>query len=290
MESLGKAIFDSLAAQSLNNYEEGDYTDSEGFLCCGKCHTRKQHDITLPAFGDQPERIIRVGIVCECRKKEIEAERAAEERRQFLQRMEVLRRDGITDPAYLQYTFDQDDNRNPEVSEVCLSYVENWDEMFKDNIGILFYGGVGTGKSFLACCIANALIEKLVPVSVTNFPRILNKLQGFGFGEERQEFIDKLQRYKLMVIDDLGVERDTSYSVEQVFNVVDTRSRSGMPLIVTTNLSMEDLKNPPSLAHARIYDRVLEMCPIRLKLVGESRRKTIANERRDKAKKLLGLK
>jgi DNA replication protein DnaC len=289
MESLGKAIFDSLAAQSLNNYEEGDYTDSEGFLCCGKCHTRKQHDITLPAFGDQPERIIRVGIVCECRKKEIEAERAAEERRQFLQRMEVLRRDGITDPAYLQYTFDQDDNRNPEVSEVCRRYVENWDEMFKDNIGILFYGGVGTGKSYLACCIANALIEKLVTVSVTNFPRILNKLHSFGFGEERQEFIDKLQRYKLLVIDDLGVERDTSYSIEQVYNVIDTRSRSGMPLIVTTNLSMEELKNPPSLGHARIYDRVLEMCPIRLKLVGESRRKTIANERRNKARKLLGM-
>jgi DNA replication protein DnaC len=210
VESLGKAIFDCLAAQSRNNYEEGDYTDSEGFLVCGKCHTRKQQDITLPAFGGKSERVVRVGIVCECRKKEIEAERAAEERRQFLQRMEVLRRDGITDPAYLRYTFDQDDNRNPEVSEVCRRYVENWDEMFKDNIGILFYGGVGTGKSFLACCIANALIEKLVPVSVTNFPRILNKLQGFGFGEERQEFIDKLQRYKLLVIDDLGVERDTS--------------------------------------------------------------------------------
>ncbi len=290
MESLGKAIFNSLAAQSRNNYKEGDYTDSEGFLCCGKCLTRKQKDITIPAFRGQSERVARVGIACECRKKEIEAELASEERRQFLQRMEVLRRDGITDPAYIQYTFDQDDNRNPEVSEVCRRYVEHWDEMFKYNIGILFYGGVGTGKSFLACCIANALIEKLVPVSVTNFPRILNKLQGFGFGGERQELIDKLQYYKLLVIDDLGVERDTSYSAEQVYNVIDTRSRSGMPLIITTNLSMDDLKNPPSLAHARIYDRVLEMCPIRLKLVGESRRKTIANERRDKAKKLLGLK
>lgn len=282
-------VMNKLVATSLQNRNEDDYLDEEGFLVCGKCHTRKQQDITLPAFGGQSERVVRVGIACECRKKEIEAERAAEERRQFLQRMEVLRRDGITDPAYLQYTFDQDDNRNPEVSEVCRRYVEHWDEMFKDNIGILFYGGVGTGKSFLACCIANALIEKLVPVSVTNFPRLLNKLQGLGFGEERQEFIDKLQRYKLLVIDDLGVERDTSYSTEQVYNVIDTRSRSGMPLIITTNLSMDDLKNPPSLAHARIYDRVLEMCPIRLKLVGESRRTAIANERRNKAKKLLGL-
>ena len=289
MESLGKVIFDSLVAHSRNNYEEGDYIDSEGFLCCGKCHTRKEFEITLPeGFGQ--EHVKRVGVVCQCKKEEMEKEKAAREREEFNRRMIMLQKDGITDPAYLRYTFDNDDMRNPEVSQVCRKYVENWDEMFKDNIGILFYGGVGTGKSFLACCIANALIEKLVPVSVTNFPRILNKLQGFGFGEERQEFIDKLQRYKLLVIDDLGVERDTSYSTEQVYNVIDTRSRSGMPLIITTNLSMDDLKNPPSLGHARIYDRVLEMCPIRLKLVGESRRTTIANERRDKAKKLLGLK
>ena len=289
MESLGKVIFDSLVAHSRNNYEEGDYIDSEGFLCCGKCHTRKELEITFPeGFGQ--ERVKRVGVVCQCKKEEMEKEKAAREREEFNQRMIMLQKDGITDPAYLRYTFDNDDMRNPEVSQVCRKYVKNWDEMFKDNIGILFYGGVGTGKSFLACCIANALIEKLVPVSVTNFPRILNKLQGFGFGEERQEFIDKLQRYKLLVIDDLGVERDTSYSTEQVYNVIDTRSRSGMPLIITTNLSMDDLKNPPSLGHARIYDRVLEMCPIRLRLVGESRRTTIANERRDKAKKLLGLK
>ena len=185
--------------------------------------------------------------------------------------MERLRRDGITDPAYLQYTFAQDDKRNPKVSDVCRRYVENWAEMKAQNIGILFYGDVGTGKSFLACAIANALLERLVSVSVTNFPRILNSLQG-SFDDERQKRIDRLQHYSLLVIDDLGVERDTSYSVEQVYNVVDTRARSGKPVIITTNLSLKDLENPPSLAYKRIYDRVLEMCPIRLKLVGASRR------------------
>ncbi|MFR6094661.1 MAG: ATP-binding protein [Dysosmobacter welbionis] len=118
-------------------------------------------------------------------------------------------------------------------------------------------------------------------------PRILNKLQGFG--EDKQEFLDKLSRYDLLVIDDLGVERDTSYSVEQVFNVIDARNRTGKPLIVTTNLSLADLQNPSSLGYARIYDRILEMCPIRLKLAGDSRRTQNAQERRDKAKRLLGL-
>lgn len=274
--------------KSLQNEEPGDYYGEDGFLYCGKCHTRKQHEITLPADGDGTERKVRVGIACKCQAAVLEAEERERERKDFEQRMEALRRDGITDPAYLRYTFAQDDRRNPDVTDVCLRYVQNWKEMKAENIGILFYGDVGTGKSFLACAIANALLGRLVSVSVTNFPRLLNAIQG-TFDEERQRRIDSLQRYSLLVIDDLGVERDTAFSVEQVYNVIDTRARSGKPVIITTNLSMKDLQNPPSLAYKRIYDRVLEMCPIRLKMVGESRRAGNANERRDLARRLLGL-
>lgn len=287
MESIGD-IMAGMIQKSLQNEEPGDYYGEDGFLYCGKCHTRKQHEITLPADGDGTERKVRVGIACKCQAAVLEAEERERERKDFEQRMEALRRDGITDPAYLRYTFAQDDRRNPDVTDVCLRYVQNWKEMKAENIGILFYGDVGTGKSFLACAIANALLGRLVSVSVTNFPRLLNAIQG-TFDEERQRRIDSLQRYSLLVIDDLGVERDTAFSVEQVYNVIDTRARSGKPVIITTNLSMKDLQNPPSLAYKRIYDRVLEMCPIRLKMVGESRRAGNANERRDLARQLLGL-
>lgn len=266
---------------------QGDYTDTEGFLCCGTCGERKEMDVRVPT-DLRPSGVMRVRQNCRCERERYEAQEKARREQDFQTRMERLRRDGITDPAYLKYTFGQDDRRNPEVSDVCLKYVQNWDDMKADNIGILFYGDVGTGKSFLACCIANALLGRLVSVSVTNFPRILNTLQG-TFDDERQKRIDRLQQYSLLVVDDLGVERDTAFSVEQVYNVIDTRARSGKPLIVTTNLSMKDLQNPPTLAHSRIYDRVLEMCPIRLKLTGESRRVSNANDRKDKARRLLGL-
>lgn len=275
-------VVEQMAAQGRKNSEaEGDFRDEEGFLCCGKCKTRKESEIDLQ------DRKLRVPHLCKCESEKRERERQEEERRRFREECERRRRDGITDPSYLTQTFDQDDGRNQKISDVCLKYVEHWSEMKADNIGILFYGGVGTGKSFLACCIANALIDKCVRVSVTNFPRILNKLQGFG--EDKQAFLDKLDRYDLLVIDDLGVERDTSYSVEQVYNIIDARSRSGKPLIITTNLSLADLQNPQSLGYARIYDRILEMCPIKLKLVGESRRTANAAERREKARKILGL-
>lgn len=281
-DNIWTAAVEGIAAGGrANNGAEGDYRDEEGLLCCGKCRTRKEGDITIGG------KTLRVPHLCKCESEASRQREAEEKAAEFRKQCERLRKDGITDPSYLSQNFTQDDNRNARISDVCRRYVEHWPEMKADNIGILFYGGVGTGKSFLACCIANALIDKQVRASVTNFPRILNKLQGFG--EDKQEFLDKLSRYDLLVIDDLGVERDTSYSVEQVFNVIDARSRTGKPLIVTTNLSLADLQNPSSLGYARIYDRILEMCPIRLKLAGDSRRTQNAQERRDKAKRLLGL-
>ena len=66
--------------------------------------------------------------------------------------------------------------------------------------------------------------------------------------------------YDLLIIDDLGVERSTEYAMEQMFFVIDSRYRSRRPMIITTNLKLDELKNPSDLAHARIYDRILERC------------------------------
>ena len=74
------------------------------------------------------------------------------------------------------------------------------------------------------------------------------------------DFIASLGMYDLLVIDDLGVERNTEYAMEQMFTVIDGRYRSRKPMIITTNLKLEEIKNPPDLAHARIYDRILEWC------------------------------
>ena len=129
----------------------------------------------------------------------------------------------------------------------------------------LFYGismldkFKGTGKSFFAGCIANALLDRDIPVLMTNFPSILTRLTGM-FSEDRAEFIASLGMYDLLIIDDLGVERNTKHAMEQMFHVIDCRYRSRKPMIITTNLKLEEIKNPPDLAHARIYDRILERC------------------------------
>ena len=157
--------------------------------------------------------------------------------------------------------------------------------MRSENLGLLLWGGVGTGKSFLAGCIANALMEQEVPVRMTNFARILNELNSSFSG--RNEAIDKLCRYPLLIIDDFGMERGTEYALEQIYNIVDCRYRSRKPLIVTTNLTLDEIRHPQDTAHARIYDRLLEMC-VPISCIGVSFRKETAQEKLERMKLLIG--
>ncbi len=157
--------------------------------------------------------------------------------------------------------------------------------MQKKNTGLLIWGGVGTGKSFFAGCIANALMEREVPVCMTNFARILNELNNSFSG--RNEVVERLCRYPLLIIDDFGMERDTNYALEQVYNIIDSRYRSKRPLIITTNLTLDEIRHPQDVAHARIYDRVLEMC-VPVSCFGTSIRKDIAQEKLNNLKSLIG--
>ncbi len=275
---------DSVISKLMETHKEpGDYTGENGLLYCGKCRTPKQMRIGVnPATGKDEPTI--VPTPCRCRQ---EADKAADDRdrrERFEARMKSLNSSGITCPGSLRHTFEDDDGQRPGITAACKRYVERWAEMAKKNVGILFYGTVGTGKTFYASCIANALLDRQVTAAATSFPRLLNLLQGT---QDKQKLLDSLARYKLLIIDDLGVERDSTFGLEQIFNVVDARSHAHLPVIVTTNLSMEELKNPPSVQYGRIYDRVMEMCQVPLKLTGDSRRKQNAESVKQWAQKIL---
>lgn len=274
-----KKLIDYIA--SRDNTAEGDYMDAQGFLICGKCNTRKQCEIKILGATR------RVPCLCKCRSEEIKTQKQREKRNRLQARINQLINEGVYESGFLDCTFDRDDKANPQISKVCRKYVANWDEMRAKNIGMLLYGDCGTGKSFYAYAIANALIGDAVPVCITSFPRLLNAMQGI---DARQKMIDKLKNYDLLVLDDLGTERKSKekegYAEEQMFNIINTRYGIKKPLIVTTNLSMDDLTGVADLAHRRIFDRVLEICPIRLKLAGESRRAAIADKLCEEARNI----
>ena len=233
--------------------EPEDYTGEDGLLYCGKCHKPKEGYFpkeTAAWLGRD-----RHPAECDCQRAEREEREAAEKQRSHLETVERLKRRGFTDPAMQGWTFENDNGKCPQMEHAHF-YVENWETMKERNIGYLLWGGVGTGKSYFAGCIANALMEREIPVCMTNFALILGDLAASFEG--RNEYISRLCSFPLLILDDFGMERGTEYGLEQVYNVIDSRYRSGRPLIVTTNLTLEDLQHPEDTAHARIYDR--QMC------------------------------
>ncbi len=263
---------------AVTHREPEDYTGEDGLLYCGKCHTPKQFRMTAPPMEG---RIF--PCPCQCEQERQEREAAEQEVQRRRQVVSDLKRKGFTDPAMREWTFANDNGKCPQMKHAHF-YVENWPTMQTENIGYLLWGGVGTGKSYFAGCIANALMEREIPVRMTNFALILNDLTASFEG--RNEYIARLCRAPLLILDDFGMERGTEYGLEQVYNVIDSRYRSKKPLIVTTNIPLHDLQHPQDTAHARIYDRLLEMCaPICFS--GENFRKATAQDKLERLKKLM---
>jgi DNA replication protein DnaC len=73
--------------------------------------------------------------------------------------------------------------------------------MLENGTGLLLWGNVGTGKTYIAAAIANALLDENVPVMMTSFSRILGAIPGPASGNQT-EAIDQLMRYPLLIIDD----------------------------------------------------------------------------------------
>ena len=237
---------------------EDEYLGEDGLIYCSKCWTSRQKRIAVAGKTIEPR------CMCACQTAAYEQREQERKHREFLDRVEKNRSVGLTDPVLRRHTFENDLGYNPQQMDMAKRFVQHWEELQKDSMGLLLWGPVGTGKSFIAGCIANALLDQGVPVMMTNFARLLNRLTDMYAGD-RNAYIDSFNSFPLLIIDDLGVERNSEFAREQVFSVIDSRYRSQLPMIVTTNLTPKEMKNPADLSRARIYDRVLERCtPIRV--------------------------
>ncbi len=271
-----KPIVDGLAkvAEVNNPITEEDYIGEDGLYYCGKCHTPKQHKLPTKFAGCITNST--VNVPCKCQREKDEALREKHKRIQFAERVKELRRNAFPyDERLKDYTFNNDDNSNLQLTNAMQKYVDNFDEFYDNGAGLLLHGKCGTGKTYAACEVANALIDEGHPVLATNFANILNKLQ---YPSERESYLYSLNDYRLLIIDDLGIERDTSYAKEQVYSVIDGRYRAGLPMIITTNMTIEELKNPKDIDMARIYDRILEKClPIEVNGISHRRKAIVQN-------------
>lgn len=249
----------------------GDYMTDDGILMCGKCHTPKR---CRKEFHGE---ILFLPVLCDCAKAAREEQLQRELQTEAAIRAAELRRLSMIDGKLSGCSFDASESGdNVRALNICRRYSDKFANMLRDNRGLLLFGSVGTGKTYAAACIANALMARGYTVLMTSLIRLIG-------GDDMSDRIDSVD---LLILDDLGAERGTDYGYERVYAVTDARYRSGKPVIYTTNLTLDELKNSTDIRAARIYDRVLERCfPVEFR--GVSRRKREARKGFEEMKRIL---
>lgn len=274
--------------------EQGDYI-VDGLLYCHKCNTPKQCRVKLFGAERTPP------CLCECeterRNEEDRLRRCAELDLEFRhqqsngltdfellgwidrnnsvgserlnkERFAILKRLCFAEEKMLSWNFENADGC--KAIEIARKYVENFDKMKADGKGLLFFGKTGIGKSFTGACIANALTDRGIPCLMTNFAAIRNTAQGLFEG--REEYFKSFNKFQLLVIDDLFAESKTEYMQEIVYAVINARFEAGLPLIVTSNLTSDEIKHPADISSQRIFSRLYQMClPIEVEGVDHRR-------------------
>lgn len=260
------------------NIKEGDYIAGDGLWHCGKCHGALQKKIETDFFSGI------VWCICKCEEEHREEERKREEYQKEMNwirdlKIASLMPDKYRDAKFSDYVVREE---NTKAFHIAQKYVQDFQKMKAENIGIIFYGTVGTGKSYTAACIANELLEKQVSVIMTSFVKILQDMRSV---ENESEYINALNRCSLLIIDDLGAERNTDYALEKVYNVIDSRIRANKPLILTTNLTFDEMMQTNDIRYKRVYDRIFECCyPV--EVYGRSFRIMKAAQRQEKLKQI----
>jgi DNA replication protein DnaC len=162
---------------------------------------------------------------------------------------------------------------NPPVVREVRAYVRNISERLAEGRGIWFTGSVGTGKTTLAMLVSKAAMEADHTVAIYSLPRLLAMLRD-TYDDASQysltELIDRLCAVDLLHVDDVGAEQTSSWVLEQLYTIVNTRYEDGRAMVLTTNLADDALQTQIG---ARTVSRIHEMCGTPLPLFGDDHRR-----------------
>lgn len=136
---------------------------------------------------------------------------------------------------------------------ICHEFVDTFSDEFHN---LLLYGDTGVGKTFLSHCIAKELIEASHSVIYFSASGLFDFLAKNTFGkkeEQDEEAFSHIYNCDLLIIDDLGTELANAFTVSQLFVCLNERILRKKATIISTNLSLEDIK---SIYSERIFSRI----------------------------------
>lgn len=249
---------------------------------CEKCGEPQQKEIKILGIS----RI--VPVICKCKREKTQQQEHEEKTREKQDKLRQLFTNSLMDKKFINETFENWDfeKGTKQMYNVGVNYCDKFHEVKKEGLGFLIYGEPGNGKTFLSNCIANRLLNQMYPVICVSINALLERIRETysRWGSEGEGTILKaLSIADLLIIDDLGTEQDTEWSRSRIYNIIDNRYRNRLPMIISTNKSIDELK---TMYHERTIDRLLEICTP-LKNTGQSIRKEQAKKNTDLLRDIL---
>ena len=223
--------------------------------------------------------VIKVPIMCQCEvdlEEEVKRQEEAKAKQDRINRILALSNLG---ERFKDASFD---NFEPITgTEACWAYMKAYAEDFGNQTdgGVCIYGRAGNDKSHLAAATVNRVIHRGFTAVFIEVPELFAKIKA-TYGADGEGSEDKIMaalgRCDLLVLDDAGAEKPTEWVQEKFYQIINTRYKKRLPVVITTNT--KDMAGLEDIIGFRAYDRVLEMC-LPLKNSGESYRRSIAVQR-----------
>lgn len=161
---------------------------------------------------------------------------------------------------FSERTFESfDSSRNPSAFEKALAYAVKFEDMMSQGKGLVFIGQVGTGKTHLAAAITNHVIKNYgIGVKFGGFVDLLEQIKKqFGQSVSDDQILNTLLSVPLVVIDDVGKERQSEWTRSILYQVVNSRYEAYKPMIFTSNDEPRMLEQ--NIGEAT-FSRLVEMC------------------------------
>lgn len=279
---IGAGLFDAFAGFAgegqrgeleKTKLRAGDYV-RDGLVWCGECNTPRQIRRTFPEFGVR-EYILPVACGCQLRQMEARKEKRRAESR------EECRIRAFPNAKHREMTIE----RSSVPLGIAERYAANWERAFRENIGLYLHGTVGSGKTYMAAAIANRLIDRGEHLVYMNNMAVLTAMLSDNYGGGRAEALEIIKYSRLLVVDDFGVVRDTDFTAQFAYELFELRGGAAMPLIVTSNVTIEEMKGQSDRRLERVFSRLSSLHPIAV--AGADRRKLETNRRYHDVKRML---
>lgn len=214
----------------------------------------------------------------ERRRQEEERRQREEEHRRRMERIERLFFQSRLGKRFRERTFDtfEVQEHTKKAYEIALDYAKNFEVYKEKGEGLFITGGYGVGKTHLAASIANYLISnEIATVIFGNVTTLLGRIRhtySDSSQYEEEQIMKELYDVDLLIIDDLGKEKPTQWVEEKLYMVINQRYENYKPIVVTSNLELEEIEQRLENCGGAIVSRIIEMCR-GIKIVGPDFRK-----------------